>query len=154
FARGSCLCAGAGMFFNYLAACIRAIDDSRTPLRYHVSACVLNVVLVVGLVMRAVLGIAGAALATCLAQPASTPACLVLARPEAPVLHVVREDWRVDRASLTEHLRIGLPMGFQASIIAIGSLAVQIRINTLGPDAVAAYTTYARVDGLGVALLQ
>src|SRR5699024_12827180 len=45
-------------------------------------------------------------------------------------------------------------MRLQASIIAIGSLAVQIRINTLGPDAVAAYTTYARVDGLGVALLQ
>lgn len=75
-------------------------------------------------------------------------------RAKVPVLHVVREDWRVDRASLAEHLRIGLPMGFQASIIAIGSLAVQIRINTLGPDAVAAYTTYARVDGLGVALLQ
>src|SRR5699024_9072616 len=100
------------------------------------------------------LGIAGAALATCLAQLASALACLVHVRAKVPVLHVVREDWRVDRASLAEHLRIGLPMGFQASIIAIGSLAVQIRINTLGPDAVAAYTTYARVDGLGVALLQ
>src|SRR5699024_2569280 len=95
--------------------------------------------------------IAGAALATCLAQLASALACLVHVRAKVPVLHVVREDWRVDRASLAEHLRIGLPMGFQASIIAIGSLAVQIRINTLGPAAVAAS---ARVDGLGGALLQ
>src|SRR5699024_728003 len=154
FARVSFLGAGAVMFFNYLAAIIRAIGDSRTPLRYLVIACVLNVVLVVGLVIGAGLGIAGAALATCLAQLASALACLVHVRAKVPTLHVVREDWRVDRASLAEHLRIGLPMGFQASIIAIGSLAVQIRINTLGPDAVAAYTTYARVDGLGVALLQ
>ena len=154
FARVSFLGAGAVMFFNYLAAIIRAIGDSRTPLRYLVIACVLNVVLVVGLVMGAGLGIAGAALATCLAQLASALACLVHVRAKVPALHVVREDWRLDRASLAEHLRIGLPMGFQASIIAIGSLAVQIRINTLGPDAVAAYTTYARVDGLGVALLQ
>lgn len=154
FARVSFLGAGAVMFFNYLAAIIRAIGDSRTPLRYLVIACVLNVVLVVALVMGAGLGIAGAALATCLAQLASALACLMHVRAKVPALHVAREDWRVDRASLAEHLRIGLPMGFQASIIAIGSLAVQIRINTLGPDAVAAYTTYARVDGLGVALLQ
>lgn len=154
FARVSFLGAGAVMFFNYLAAIIRAIGDSRTPLRYLVIACVLSVVLVVALVMGAGLGIAGAALATCLAQLASALACLMHVRAKVPALHVAREDWRVDRASLAEHLRIGLPMGFQASIIAIGSLAVQIRINTLGPDAVAAYTTYARVDGLGVALLQ
>ena len=51
FARVSFLGAGAVMFFNYLAAIIRAIGDSRTPLRYLVIACVLNVVLVVGLVM-------------------------------------------------------------------------------------------------------
>src|SRR5699024_4039779 len=154
FARVSFLGAGAVMFFNYLAAIIRAIGDSRTPLRYLVTACVLNVALVVALVMGAGLGIAGAALATCLAQLASAVACLLHVRAKVPALHVAREDWRLDRASLAEHLRIGLPMGFQASIIAIGSLAVQIRINTLGPDAVAAFTTYARVDGLGVALLQ
>src|SRR5699024_1703780 len=100
FARVSFLGAGALMFFNCLAAIIRAIADSRTPLRYLVIACVLNVVLVVGLVMGAGLGIAGAALATCLAQLASALACLVHVRAKVPVLHVVREDWRVDRASL------------------------------------------------------
>src|SRR5699024_3166477 len=100
FARVSFLGAGAVMFFNYLAAIIRAIGDSRTPLRYLVIACVLNVVLVVGLVIGAGLGIAGAALATCLAQLASALACLVHVLAKVPTLHVVREDWRVDRASL------------------------------------------------------
>ncbi|WP_114854368.1 MATE family efflux transporter [Brachybacterium sp. YJGR34] len=154
FARISFLGAGTVMFFNYLAAIIRAIGDSRTPLRYLIIACLLNVVLSIAFVMGAGLGIAGAALSTCIAQLASALLCLAHVRAKVPALHVAREDWRIDRAALAEHLRIGLPMGFQASIIAIGSLAVQIRINTLGPDAVAAYTTYARVDGLGVALLQ
>ena len=54
---------------------------------------------------------------------------------------------------MLEHLRVGLPMGFQASIIAIGTLTVQVALNTLGADAVAAYTTGSRVDGLAVALL-
>ena len=44
-------------------------------------------------------------------------------------------------------------MGFQMSIIAIGALAVQVRLNTLGAQAVAAYTTAVRVDGLAVAFL-
>ena len=44
-------------------------------------------------------------------------------------------------------------MGFQTSIIAIGALAVQVRLNLLGPDAVAAYTTATRVDGLATAFL-
>ncbi|HUX70980.1 MAG TPA: MATE family efflux transporter, partial [Cellulomonadaceae bacterium] len=71
-----------------------------------------------------------------------------------PVLHLHRDDWRVTRADLARHLRLGLPMGFQMSIIAIGALAVQVRLNSLGAEAVAAYTTAARVDGLAVALLQ
>ena len=74
-------------------------------------------------------------------------------RRRVPVLHVRREDWRVSGADLRRHLRLGLPMGFQASIIAIGTLAVQVRLNGLGSEAVAAYTTAVRVDGLAVALL-
>jgi Na+-driven multidrug efflux pump len=87
-------------------------------------------------------------------QALSVVLCLEYIRRRIPVLHVHRADWRVSRADLLEHLRLGLPMGFQASIIAIGTLAVQVRLNGLGPDAVAAYTTASRVDGLAVALLQ
>ncbi|TKR23223.1 MATE family efflux transporter [Cellulomonas hominis] len=154
FARVSFLGAGAMMFFNFLAAIIRAIGDSRTPLWFLTLACVLNVVLVVVMVGPLGLGVGGAALATVVSQALSVGLCLAYVRRRLPVLHVHRADWRVPRAELVEHLRIGLPMGFQASIIAIGTLAVQVRLNTLGADAVAAYTTASRVDGLAVALLQ
>src|SRR5690606_4783913 len=70
-----------------------------------------------------------------------------------PELRVRREDWAVSSAELRHHLRLGVPMGFQASIIALGMIAVQVRLNSLGADAVAAYTTAVRVDHFAMALL-
>ncbi|MGY4643663.1 MATE family efflux transporter [Cellulomonas sp. URHB0016] len=153
FAVVSLLGASTIVFFNYLAAIIRAIGDSRTPLVFLTVSCVLNVVLVVGTVAVLGTGVAGAALSTVVAQAASVVLCLAYVRRRVPVLHVHRDDWRVSRADLGRHLRLGLPMGFQASIIAIGTLAVQVRLNDLGADAVAAWTTAVRVDGLAVFVL-
>lgn len=117
-------------------------------------SCALNVALVVAFVGPAHLGVGGAALATSLSQATSVALCLFYIRRRVPALHVRSEDWQVTRTDLATHLRLGLPFGFQTSIIALGSLAVQVRLNELGPEAVAAYTTAARVDGLAVALLQ
>ena len=154
FAQISFLGAGALMFFNYLSAVIRAIGDSRTPLVFLTLACALNVALVIVMVGPLGWGVGGAALATVVSQAISVLLCLDFVRRRMPVLHVRREDWRVTRAEFAEHLRLGLPMGFQASIIAIGTLTVQVALNELGADAVAAYTAASRVDGLAVALLQ
>jgi len=141
------------MFFNFLAAIIRAIGDSRTPLVFLAICCGLNIALVVALVPLAGLGVGGAALATVVSQAVSVGLCLWFIARRVPALHVRRADLRVGRDDLVHHLRLGLPMGFQMSIVAIGALAVQLRLNELGSDAVAAYTTAARVDGLAVALL-
>ncbi|WEG08250.1 MATE family efflux transporter [Microbacterium horticulturae] len=154
FTQVSFLGAGATMFFNFFAAIIRAIGDSRTPLVFLTIACGLNVVLVLTFVGVLEFGVAGAALATVTSQAVSVLLCLEYVRRRVPVLHVHRADWRVSRADLIEHLRLGLPMGFQASIIAIGTLTVQVALNRLGADAVAAYTTASRVDSLAVAFLQ
>ncbi|MGP7960413.1 MATE family efflux transporter [Sanguibacter sp. A247] len=143
----------ATMYFNYLAAIIRAIGDSRTPLVFLSISCVLNIGLVYLFVAVLDGGVAGAAYATVAAQAFSVALCVNHVRRRIPALHITRSDLRVSRAELGLHLRIGLPMGFNASIIAIGSLAVQVRLNTMGADAVAAWTTAVRVDGLAVAFL-
>lgn len=154
FAQVSFLGSAATMFFNYLAAIIRAIGDSRTPLVFLTLACLLNIALVILTVGPLGWGVGGAALATVLSQAVSVLLCLEYLRRRVPELHVRREDWRIIRVEVVEHLRIGLPMGFQASIIAIGTLIVQVRLNTLGADEVAAYTAGSRVDSLAIALLQ
>ncbi|MEW2461938.1 MATE family efflux transporter [Microbacterium sp. K41] len=153
FTQISFLGAGATMFFNYLSAIIRAIGDSKTPLVFLTVSCALNVGLVVLMVGPLEWGVAGAALATVVAQAVSVILCLEFVRRRLPMLHLRRADWRITGSDIAEHLRLGLPMGFQASIIAIGTLTVQVALNTLGADAVAAYTTASRVDSLAVALL-
>ncbi|RZI94871.1 MAG: MATE family efflux transporter [Microbacterium sp.] len=153
FAQISFLGGSTMMFFNYLSAIIRAIGDSRTPLIFLTLSCLLNVGLVVLMVGPWGWGVAGAALATVVAQAVSVLLCIEYVRRRVPVLRMTRHDWQVSGDDLREHLRLGLPMGFQSSIIGIGTLAVQVRLNELGSDAVAAYTTASRVDGLAVALL-
>ncbi|MDN6487340.1 MAG: MATE family efflux transporter [Ancrocorticia sp.] len=153
FATVNFLGVAALMFFNYLSAIIRAIGDSRTPLVFLVIACLLNVALVVLFVQVMDLGVGGAALATVIAQLTSALLCLGYLVRSIEALHVGRADWRVGAAALGRQLKIGLPMGFQQSIIAIGTLAVQVSLNGLGATAVAAYTTATRVDGLAVAFL-
>ena len=153
FTQISFIGASATMFFNYLSAIIRAIGDSRTPLIFLTVSCVLNVGLVILMVGPFAWGVGGAALATVVAQAVSVALCLEFVRRRLPMLHLRRADWRVTRDDFREHLRLGLPMGFQASIIAIGTLVVQVALNTLGSEAVAAYTTASRVDGLAVAFL-
>ncbi|MEV8249806.1 MATE family efflux transporter [Microbacterium sp. NPDC076768] len=153
FTQISFLGAGATMFFNYLSAIIRAIGDSKTPLVFLSVSCAINIGLVILMVGPLGWGVGGAALATVIAQAVSVALCLEFVRRRLPMLHLRRADWRISRSDIAEHLRLGLPMGFQASIIAIGTLTVQVALNTLGADAVAAYTTAARVDSLAVALL-
>lgn len=153
FAHVSFLGASTMMFFNYLSAIIRAIGDSRTPLVFLTIACVLNVALAALMVGPLGWGVGGAALATVLSQAVSVLLCLEYVRRRVPALWVTRADFRVTGDDLREHLRLGLPMGFQASIIAIGTLTVQVALNRLGSEAVAAYTAASRVDGLAVALL-
>lgn len=153
FTQVSFLGGGATMFFNYLSAIIRAIGDSKTPLIFLTIACALNVALVIALVGPIGWGVAGAALATVVAQGVSVLLCLVFIQKRIPILHVTRADWKITRADVADHLRLGLPMGFQASIIAIGTLVVQVALNMLGAGAVAAYTTASRVDSLASALL-
>ena len=153
FAVVSFLAGSTMMFLNFVSAILRAIGDSRTPLIYLVVSCVLNIVLVLGAVPGLGLGVGGAALATGLSQGSAVTMCMVHIRRRVPTLHVRREDWHVTRAELRLHLGLGLPMGFQASIIAIGILAVQVRLNELGALEVAAYTTATRVDNFTMAFL-
>lgn len=144
---------GATLFFNFLSSSIRALGDSRTPLFFLAIASVLNIVLVYALIVGLGFGVEGAALATVLSQLVSVVLCMWLIQRKMPSLHLRREDWRLTRAELITPLRIGLPMGFQSSIIAIGTIVLQFALNGLGSDAVGAYTAAQKVEGLAMAPL-
>ena len=126
--------------FNYLSCVIRALGDSRTPLMFLILACVLNVVLVIAFIWAWNFGVGGAALATVVAQLVSVILCFVLIWRRMPDLHLRRSDWVVDTDQMKESAKLGLTLGFQMSIIAIGAAMLQFGINGLGTDAVAAFT--------------
>ena len=141
------------MAFNFLAAMIRALGDSRTPLVFLIISCVLNAGLVVLFVGSLGVGVAGAAWATVIAQFVSVLLCLWLVARRMPQLHLGRFDWTPLEGEVGESVRPGLAMGFQLSVIAVGAVVLQSAINQLGADAVAATTAALRVDQLAVAPL-
>ena len=92
------------------------------------------------------MGVAGAAIATIIAQFVSGLLCILYIRKRFPVLWISKEDLKFNRFEIIQHLKIALPMAFQMSIIAIGAIMLQFSLNGLGADAVAAYTAAQRID--------
>ena len=140
----------ATVAYNFYAATLRALGDSRTPLIFLIAASVLNAALVWLFLGPLNMGIAGAAWSTIAAQAASVACCFIYVGRKVPALHLTREDWRRAPGAIGESLRTGLPMGFQMSIIAIGAVILQFSVNGLGTESVAAFTAAMRVDQMAV----
>lgn len=140
----------ASVLFNLLSNIIRARGDSTTPLVFLVIACVLNIGLDYLFILVFSMGVAGAGWATVISQLAAGLLCIGYIGKKLPMLHLHREDFRVSRSFHIAHLKVGLPMAFQTSIIAIGAIALQSALNGLGSTAVAAYTAAQKIDALAV----
>ena len=138
----------ASVLFNFLSNVLRALGDSRTPLIFLVVASLLNIVLDFVFILACSMGVAGAAFATVISQAVSGLLCLVYIMKRFPILHIRREDWRQNKEQVFLHLKLAIPMGFQSSIIAIGTITVQVALNTLGTTAVTAYTAASKIDNL------
>ena len=139
---------GASVMFNLLSNIIRALGDSRTPLLFLAAACVLNIGLDFVLILWCSMGVAGAAVATVFSQLVSGGLCLLYMVRRFPVLRLQRRDWIPERRMLLNESRVGLPMGFQMSIIAIGAMILQIALNRLGSTAIAGFIAAQKIDQL------
>ena len=131
---------GATVMFNYLSNVLRAIGDSRTPLLFLIVTSVLNIILDYTFILGFNMNVAGAGYATVISQLIASILCLIYIKKRVRILRIKKSDWTREWAEYKEHLRIGLPYGFQYSIIAIGSVAIQITLNQSGALSVAAYT--------------
>lgn len=141
---------GATMFFNLFSNMLRSLGNSRAPLVFLAIACVINVVLDLLLIIQFHMGIAGAGVATVSAQLFSCLLCWWYIKRSVRYLSISWSDMHTSMAEIQEQIKIGLPMGFQASIIAIGSIILQVSLNELGPQSIAAYTAAGKVDQIAV----
>lgn len=139
---------GATVLFNLLSNVLRAIGDSRTPLLFLAIASIINIVLDYVFILGLGTGVEGAGYATVLSQLISSVLTLIYIWKKVPILRIRKEDWKVSKEEIMVHLNLGLPMGFQASIISIGAIAIQITLNSLGATAVAATTAAEKINGI------
>lgn len=134
------------MLYNILSAYLRSLGDSITPVIFLVLSAGLNIGLDLLFIVTFHWGVFGAAFATVLSQAVSGILCLILIIKKFDLLHLKREDWKLDWGYSRYLLIMGLPIGLQYSITAIGSVILQASVNTLGSTAVASMTAGSRIS--------
>ena len=128
-----------GIFlYNYLSGIIRALGDSKTPVYFLALSAFLNIFLDIALILWFQAGVAGAAIATVASQVISGLACLIFMIKRFPILRANPQERQLSLVHCARLCMMGLPMGLQYSITAIGSTILQTAINTLGSTYVAA----------------
>lgn len=133
------------VLYNNIAAVVRSLGDSRTPLLFLVLSSLLNIGLDFLFVAKYTMGVAGAAIATVLAQTISGVLCLIYALRKFSVFRIRWRDMRPSLQNIGAIASIGLPMGIQSSVLAVGDMIVTGIINTYDTVVVTAYTAAYRI---------
>ena len=132
--------------YNILAAIIRSLGDSKTPVIFLAISSGINIVLDLVFVLVFDMGVEGPAIATVLAQGISGIICLWYMYRKFPVLHASRDEWKPELHYMGKLCYIGFPMGLQYSVTAIGTLVLQAAVNGLGAAVVAGVTAAQKIN--------
>ena len=132
--------------YNLLAGIIRSLGDSKTPVYFLLLSSGLNIILDFYTILGLGMGVGGPALATVISQGISAVLCLIYMIKRYPILRMTKEERRFDPAMAKVLCGMGIPMGLQYSITAIGSVILQTAVNSLGSLAVAAISTGNKVS--------
>lgn len=132
-------------FYNLLSSIIRAVGDSKTPFWFLLFSTVLNILLDLFFILVLDWGVAGAAIATVLSQGVSAMLCYFYMMRHFEILKATSTERKFDKALARTLMYIGVPMGLQFSITAIGSIMLQSANNALGTACVAAFTAAIRI---------
>lgn len=135
------------MFFNFCAATLRAVGNSKTPLKAMVISALTNITLDLIAVFVLHWGIAGAAVATVISQAAAGTFCLHHMR-KMPELHFHRKMLTADRQLCQKLLRLSVPMGAKNMIVALGGIFVQAVANGFGTTFIAGFAATNKLMGL------
>lgn len=133
------------MLYNMFACMMRGIGNSFMPLVFLIISTVCNAILDVVFVGGIGMGVAGAALATVIAQLISVIFCVIYVVKKYPILHVHKEDFRWHGRIAADLFSNGLSMAMMFSIVSVGSIALQSAINSLGAVTIAAHTAARKI---------
>lgn len=132
--------------YNLFSGAIRALGDSKAPVLFLVVSSVVNIALDLILILVIPMGVAGAAIATVISQAVSGLLALFYTVKKVDILRIQRKEWQFKPYYIKILLAMGVPMGLQYSITAIGSVVLTTAVNGLGSMYVAAQTAAGRVS--------
>jgi putative MATE family efflux protein len=143
---------GLVVFFGYnsVAAVLRGLGDSLTPLYFLILATILNIGLDLLFIVKLGMGVEGAALATIIAQGTAFIVAVFYLNSNHELIKFNFREFAFDRQIFRQSLRIGLPTGLQQTFVALGMMTLMGIVNGFGTDVVAAYTAAGRLDSLAI----
>lgn len=133
--------------YNCLGGILRALGDSKTPLVAVIISSFVNIALDIIFVVAINMGVAGAAIATLIAQLVSGIFCFWKIK-DISCVKLKMSDWSIDINNIWQQIKIGVPLAFMNSVTAVGSLLLQYFVNKLGKEYTAAYSACAKVTQL------
>ena len=135
------------VLYNTASGIFQAVGNSKSPLYYLITSSIVNVVLDLLFVVVFKMGIAGAAIATVIAQGVSVCLAFYNLSHTADVHRVNFKKIKIHKDMLKEILSMGIPSGVQNSVIALANVVVQSNINSFGATAVAGCGSYSKIEG-------
>ncbi len=136
----------ASMLYNFGAAILRAVGDTKRPLYFLFISGIVNVILNLVLVLVFHLGVAGVAIATVTSQVISAVlVALCLIRTDAPYRLELKK-LRIHKSKLLEIIKIGLPAGMQGAVFSISNVLIQSSINSFGSTVMAGSTAASNIE--------
>ncbi len=135
------------MLYNFGAAILRSIGDTRRPLYYLFAAGIINVILNLIFVIAFHMDVAGVALATIISQTISAALVLKCLAKEKSAIRFEIRSLGIDAGICRDILKIGLPSGFQGLLFSMSNVIIQSSVNSFGATIVAANSAAASIEG-------
>ncbi len=137
----------ATILYNFGAAVLRAIGDTKRPMAFLTIAGAVNVGLNLIFVIGFDMSVAGVAIATVASQYISAFMILVCLGREESAIHLTRSGLGIDPQILGQMLQIGLPAGIQSSLFSLSNVVIQSSINSFGAIAIAGNSAATNLEG-------
>lgn len=133
-------------FYNGIAAMLRALGDSKTPLYFLIVSSIINVVLDLTFVLVLDWGVFGVALATIIAQAVSAISCIIYAYHKVEYFRLTREQLVFKKQIVVNSFKLGVPIALQNSMIAVSCMVLQGVVNSFGDTVMAGYSIVSRIE--------
>lgn len=137
----------ASMVYNFSAAILRSVGDSRRPMYYLIISGIVNVILNLFFVVAFHMSVDGVAWATVISQYISVILIILCLLKSDGAIRFIPKKMRIDGDKLKSIVKIGLPAGLQGLLFSISNVLIQSAVNSFGSTMVAASSAAGNVEG-------